>query len=786
MSSSNKSKDELLEEIESLKVIFDKNIKESRRVEQELILALKEIAFQNEEKGKRAAELIIANLELAFQNEEKSKRAAELIIANLDLAFQNEEKEKRAAELIIANEELAFQVIEKAKRAEELITVYKSLVDSEARYRNLFDSARDGILILDSDTGRIIDVNQFLSEMLGILKENFLEKTIWEIGFFQNIIDSKDKLLELKQKRFTQFEGIPINHDFGRRLEVEFVSNIFFNRGKEFISCVIRDITERKRDKTALIESKNLLTNILESIHDAFFALDDEFVVTYFNNAAEIFLHQKRDDVIGRNLFEVFPEARGSVFEANCLKANQEKIFMTFEEFFGIEPYKEWYDVRIYPQEKGISVYFLITTERKKAEEALFIQKEKIELQNYEYEVLNEDLTETNKALIIAKEHAEESDKLKTAFLQNMSHEIRTPLNGIIGFSGLLNNENLSKDEIKEFSTNIKQSGNRLIEIVNNVLDMSKIETGQAHNVNKPIFINDVFSDLLTFFSRSAEAKNICLNYHNPEDKYISIYSDEAKLNQILANLINNSIKFTKTGRIDFGYEIKSQPSEGFKPSEGSAVIQFYVKDTGIGIDLEFYNRIFVRFSQVESSVGRNYEGAGLGLAICKGLVELLGGKIWFESEINKGTTFFFTLPYKPVESTSESIAKTSELLVKSITGKILIAEDDLLSFIFLNSLLSKSGYIVIHAENGKEAVEMVKTTTDIDLILMDVRMPVMDGMEATRQIKLIRPELPIIAQTAFAYPDEINNILAGGCIDYINKPVEKEKLNILLDKYLK
>jgi signal transduction histidine kinase len=214
-----------------------------------------------------------------------------------------------------------------------------------------------------------------------------------------------------------------------------------------------------------------------------------------------------------------------------------------------------------------------------------------------------------------------------------MSHEIRTPLNGIIGFSELLTDEDLSKEELKEFTSIIQISGKRLIEIVNNVLDISKIQTGQVKIDKGPILLNSMFLDLLAFFSPLTKAKNINLSYDNQLDNKITLYSDEIKLNQILMNLINNAIKFTESGSINFGYTVQND------------IIQFYVKDTGIGIQEKLHDLIFDRFRQVEDSFTRTYEGAGLGLAICKGLVELLGGKIWLESHKDKGSTFYFTIP---------------------------------------------------------------------------------------------------------------------------------------------
>jgi signal transduction histidine kinase/ActR/RegA family two-component response regulator len=392
---------------------------------------------------------------------------------------------------------------------------------------------------------------------------------------------------------------------------------------------------------------------------------------------------------------------------------------------------------------------------------------------NKELVFQNEEKRKRADELILAKVKAEESDNLKTAFLQNMSHEIRTPLNGIIGFSELLNFENISRDEIKEYTGVLKQCGNRLLEIVNNVLDISKIQTEQVRIELKPVVINTIFSDLLSFFSLLAKSKNINLNYHDTYDKCRNMHLDESKFRQILTNLINNAIKFTESGNIDYGYEINDN------------VLQFYVRDTGIGIKPEFYDKIFERFTQVDLSISKNYEGVGLGLAICKGLVELLGGKIWVESEINKGTTFFFTLPYSPVDRPFHAEIVHFKIPEKGIKGKILIAEDDYASLKYINRLLVDSDITVICAENGKQAVEYVSTIPDIDLILMDIRMPVMDGIEASKLIKQIKPDLPIIAQTAYAFKEEKEKILSIGCDEYLAKPVDKYKLTALINKYL-
>ena len=393
---------------------------------------------------------------------------------------------------------------------------------------------------------------------------------------------------------------------------------------------------------------------------------------------------------------------------------------------------------------------------------------------NQELSIQNEEKEKRAVELTIAKEKAEESDNLKTAFLQNMSHEIRTPLNGIIGFSKFLNAEYLNKDDIKEITSIIIISGKRLLEIVNNVLDIAKIRTGQVNIEKKSILIKSMFSDLINFFTPLTKVKKINLKSSIPSGKYQAINSDESKIYQILTNLINNAIKFTKSGNIDFGYEIK-----------GSDVL-FFVKDTGIGIPVEQFERIFDRFTQADKSIATNYDGVGLGLAICKGLVELLGGRIWVESKINHGTTFFFTIPFTADTMPPIEEIKNTEVTLKPNSGKILIVEDDWVNSQYFDRLFVNSKLILIHAENGEEAVNLVQSTPDIDLILMDIRMPVMDGMEATKQIKKIKPELPIIAQTAFAYNEEKKNILAAGFNEYLTKPIDELKLFGLINKYLK
>ncbi len=391
------------------------------------------------------------------------------------------------------------------------------------------------------------------------------------------------------------------------------------------------------------------------------------------------------------------------------------------------------------------------------------------------YVAVKEDITEKkniNEQLKIAKEKAEESDRLKTAFLQNISHEIRTPLNGILGFSELLIQEWTTPEERIEYNEAIQISGKRLIEIVSNVLDISIIETGQVILNPERFNLNTFLIDLYNFYHTQAYQKGLQLNFKpGCIDKSCEITADPFRINQVMTNLLNNAIKYTKRGEISFGYRFTKED------------IIFSVSDTGIGINNAHHHRIFTRFYQAEHSSARSYEGAGLGLSISQGLVQAMGGKIWFESEAGVGSTFSFSIPV--AEAVEQSAKKPASDYIKLVDDIVLIADDDDTSYMLLMTTLKKRKVGIMRAENGVEAVELVKNHGNIQLVLMDVKMPEMNGLEATRIIKSLRPDLPVIIQTAYAFTDEIDEAFSVGCDEYLSKPIASEKLNHLYEKYL-
>jgi len=371
--------------------------------------------------------------------------------------------------------------------------------------------------------------------------------------------------------------------------------------------------------------------------------------------------------------------------------------------------------------------------------------------------------------LQIAKEKAEESDRLKTAFLQNMSHEIRTPLNAISGFSGMLNKPELSEEKRKSFVSIIQNSSNQLLSIVTDILTISSIETKQEKpNISK-VCINDVIVDLLSVFKQQSINQNISL-YAKKEltDIQSEIFTDKTKITQIITNLLTNALKFTHEGFIEFGYNLKDNE------------LEFYVKDSGIGIKPELHDKIFARFRQADKSIQMNYGGTGLGLSISKGFVKLLGGKIWVQSELEKGSTFYFTIPYKPVNEIDKTTTPTKQ---NENFRTVLVAEDEEYNFLFIEELLIDMDLKLIHAKDGKETVEICKTNSKIDLILMDIKMPIMDGHEAAKIIKKQKPELPIIAQSAYALEHERAKY-EGIFDDYLTKPINENDLKQMVMKY--
>ena len=901
------------------------------------------------------------------------------------------------------------QDITKRKKSEEALTIL------ETRYRRLFESAGDGILLVDAESGRIIDVNPFLVNLLGYSKENFIDKELWEIGFFKDIAANKEKFLELKRKEYVRYDNLPLETLDGRNISVEFVSNVYLVNKKKVIQFNIRDITEHKKAEKKLIISENRLSTLVKTIPDLIWVKDTDGVYLLCNPMFERFLGVKEVEIVGKTDYDFVDKELADSFRAfdniaisagkpsineewitfaddghrACLETIKAPIYNDKKEVIGVlgigreiterkiaekalqeserqfrnlyqnakiglyrttpdgtilmanrllvkmlgyETFKQLAErnleangfdpickrmgfinkierdgeiidfesawkrrdgsifyvresAQVVRNSEGKTIFYdgvvEDITQRKMAEDEiamlsqslksinecvsitdledkiLFVNQAFLDTYGYklkeligkpislvgspknEQKLVNEILTSTIRAewqgelinkrkngsefpvylsttvvkdkgneilgligvatditerkcieteLIAAKNKAEENDRLKTAFLANMSHEIRTPMNGILGFTNLLKSPKLTGEKQQEYISIIEKSGDRLLDIINNIINISRIESGHIETVVSETNVNEQVEFIYNFFKPLAKEKDLQIFFKNSlPNNEAKILTDTDKILAILTNLVNNAIKFTAAGYIEFGYKKKGN------------FLEFYVKDTGVGIPQEQVEIIFERFRQGSESLSRNYEGAGLGLSISKAYVKILGGKIWVDvntdnmlpswSDEKRGSTFFFTIPYNTVhnEKITEETSRNDVPIENKIGNlKILIAEDDEISKVLISIVTKDFSREIIIVDNGLEAVKACKYNPDFDLVLMDIKMPVMDGLEATRQIRQFNKDLIIIAQTAFAYPDDRERAFDSGCNDLITKPVSKEGLINILNIYFK
>jgi PAS domain S-box-containing protein len=522
--------------------------------------------------------------------------------------------------------------------------------------------------------------------------------------------------------------------------------------------------------KLKLKESERRFNRILESGNIVSLLLNQDGGINFCNGYFLQITGYTREEVIGKNWFEMFipGDMKKKLFNTFLTELHSKNTVKTLENQIlsknGDRLYISWYNVNLHSESNkvnGLASIGVNITDSKNYEQMLEEKNAAIELQNKEYKQINT-------ALQKAKEKAEESDRLKTAFLANMSHEIRTPMNGILGFADLLRMRNLTEQERQEYITIIEDSGKRMLNMINDIISISKIESGITEVHISESNINEQLDYIQTFFTPETRKKGIDLIVKKsfPNDE-VAIKTDSEKIYAILINLVNNAIKFTNKGSIEFGYSVMGDN------------LKFYVKDTGEGISKEHLNLIFDRFRQGSESLTRKYEGTGLGLSISKAYVEMLGGKIWVESKFGKGSVFYFTIPFRKgldkEEMVKDESNKEDEVKLKNLN--ILIVEDDYPTEKLLTTYVENYSKNILIACDGKVAVQISKKNPEIDLILMDIKLPEMNGYEATKQIRLFNKEVTIIAQTAFGLAGDKEKALEAGCNEYFSKPISKDAL---------
>ncbi len=599
---------------------------------------------------------------------------------------------------------------------------------------NAFLNSNPDLMFVFDTNYKIIDYHANNSLLLHTSPNNFINKYIYEIvpnevsEVAKEAIDYVISTGKSAKNYYDLFLNGKLVH-----FEARYVLC-----GNEEVMSIVRDITDLKNAEKRLIVNEKKYRSIFENIQDIIFQLSMEETIIDISPSVENILNFEKEDILNCNFgilffkqddkrlfFEtIIHENKITDFEALLKSKNSTPIFCSISAHLLKDS-----------SDKAIGIEGSIRN----------IHKQK----NIESE------------LILAKDKAEENTRLISAFLANMSHEIRTPMNGILGFLELLKNVNLSISEKENYIEIINKSGNRLLNTINDIIEISKIEAGYLPIYNSEIIVSELIHDHILFFNPQAKEKGLTLELKNQLVPDLIIYSDKQKLDAIITNLIRNAIKFTCQGTIEMGCSYYEE------------TLHLSFKDTGIGIPKNKLEIIFERFMQANQSLNRSHEGYGLGLSIIKAYVKRLNGTIQLNSISGIGSTFSVSIPCKQITKTIQ----IPEPITKKKSLNILIAEDDQASYIFLELILKAEGHQLTRGFNGKEAVNIYIQNQHFDIILMDLKMPIMDGYEATSTIRKLNPNIPIIAQTANALNSDAENAFKAGCNDYITKPINKTEL---------
>ena len=594
----------------------------------------------------------------------------------------------------------------------------------------------------------------------------------------KNIIsDSSEKLFDLFSE-LTWAERIEKDIDFNEKEIPE-----PFDRLIETVKIIHKDLQDlihsrnEEHKRSALLEERyRKIMQVMPKI--AIRGYNKDLEIFFWNDSGEDIFGISTNEAIGKNLRDIY-------ICKDCIEIIEKSVNDAVINKLTGEFLKPRQQVLLDKNNKKIVIYTIHTTLFDNEGEQIFFSLDfdltkqyeiEEELRNHK-ENLEDLVKEKTFELEIEKDKAQESDRLKSAFLANMSHEIRSPMNTIIGFSDLLENNDLSLGKRLKYVNLIKTSGNNLMNIINDIVDVSKMEVGKI-SLKREIFdlcqvIESIKKEYLPQIEKIPEIE---FKIRNCEDKdELIIFSDTPRIKQIITNLLNNAIKFTHKGFIELSYKITE-----------SNKINICVKDTGIGLSEEQKEYIFSSFRQADENISREYGGTGLGLTISKNLAELLGGDIFVESELNQGSNFILELPYNKEIIKTETKNTVIETNIGNIeTKKLLLVEDDLPSALLMTEILEEKGVIVTHCKTGQEALKQFEVENDFDIILLDIQLPDINGYEIIKQIRKTNKIIPIIAQTAFAMLNEKEQILNSGFNDYLSKPIKKDMLFMLLEQYL-
>lgn len=632
----------------------------------------------------------------------------------------------------------------------------KALIQSEEKFRNLFERHAAIKLIVDPITGNIVEANKAASAFYGYTKEELTAMNISQL----NTLSPEQIQREMGKAQSMKLNFFEFRHRLkdGSIKDVAVFSSPVEIEGKEYLHSIVQDITRSKLAEKQL----KLLARAIDQNPVTIMITNTDGDINYVNPKFTEVTGYSSEEVLGKN--------------PRVLQSGEHN-----QEF-----YKDLWDTIL----SGNDWHGEFHDKKKNGEDywesavisPVFDENGEIS----SFVAVKEDITEKKKIiqdLIVAKEKAQESDRLKSAFLATMSHELRTPLNAVIGFSSLIDEE-MPVDQITSFAQMIHSSGINLLEIVEGILDLTLLESGEM-KPHAERFMLAPFMENMMKLAQDEQKKAgkpqleiECVNLNS--DEQIQLYSDPQKITKIFSHLFRNAFKFTPSGKVEFGYLIGTNGE--------TDQIRFFVKDTGIGIPENQKSVIFERFRQADDSRTRRFGGTGIGLTIAKRKTELLGGQIWVDSEPGKGSTFYFTIPavdpqFQHPKTTEQNNDQKKQAIFSDRT--ILIVEDEDSNFDLLKYMLINSDLSIVRAADGQDAVDLCLTHPEIDLVLMDINLPNLNGYEATKIIKKRQPKLPVVAVTAFAMDGDRERSLSNGCDEYLEKPINRQQLFTLLRKFL-
>ncbi len=629
-------------------------------------------------------------------------------------------------------------------------------------FRQIFNSIQQAVIVT-TPNGNVVLWNEYATLLYGYSKEEALGKTTIELISPNELKhEHTEDLIEYSSGNIKTTEFI-VKNKSGRTFPISVNASPIYNTEKEIVALVgiSHEITKQKDNEKKRMESEEKFRMIAENTSDGIFISDHNGSIKYSTPAYRKQLGFDKDIELTLSVNEIYelvhPSDRVELFATiyKAIAEKQSELRYTFraQHKNGHYIWREDHANFRYDENGNLLESYVIArdiTEKKNAEIQLMQQ---------------------NIELSIAKNKAEESERLKSAFLKNISHEVRTPLNAIAGFSDLLLRPNITPEKQKLFSEIVHKSMKQMLSVIENLITLAFIETNQIKFKSIEFDPNKLVCELFDEFKRlhiDPQKSHIEFAFNINTDVNITINNDFSHIKQIFNILLNNAFKFTSSGKIEIGYILCENH------------INFYVSDTGIGIPADKQEVIFKSFAQADDTIRQLFGGVGLGLSIAVGLIKLIGGKLTIESEESKGTKINFCLPIVQINNIEIKKTNTNKTDLQNI--KVLVVEDELFNLMYIKELLSETGMTIVHASNGKKAVQQFKNQ-DFDIILMDLKMPIMDGFEATAQIRKINQTIPIIAQTAFSFKRE--DCIKAGFNDYVSKPFKQEQLLKLIEQYV-